>query len=262
MGEALARLHLRRYFRGVSTDSAPAANPNPGFAATRWSLVWQLRAGDEAAAARALEELCLAYWQPLYSWARRSGLEPADAEDRVQGFLVAVLENRLFERADAERGRLRTFLLTAFRRYLRDEAEKATATRRGGGKVLSFDAAEGERWIEEAGPSTGSEEHRYDRAWALTVLDRAMGQVEESYRKRGKESEFARLRPFLTESGTAADYAAAGNAIGLGVGAFKVALHRLRERFAQALRDVVRDTVSDPSEVEVELSCLLDALRE
>jgi len=237
-------------------DNEPAA----GFAPTRWSLVLRTRSPDAGAAAQALEELCAAYWYPLYAWARREGLAPADAEDAVQGFFAAVLRQRLFDRADAERGRLRTFLLTVFRRHLRDEQAKAGAERRGGGRVVSFDAAEAEEWFREEPATAETPEHYFDRQWALTLLDRALGRVEAAYARRGKEAEFTALRPFLTTSGAQADYEAAGRAVGLGGGTFKVALHRLRERFREALRQEVRETQPDDGGVEEEMAYLLRVL--
>lgn len=202
-----------------------------------------LRARGEGEQARvALGELCAAYWFPLYAWARREGLPPADAEDAVQGFFAAVLEQKLFDRADAERGRLRSFLLVAFRRHLRDERVKAGAQRRGGGRVVSFDAVAAEEWFQSEPATSETPEHYFDRHWALTLLERALASVGEAYSRRGKETEFGALRPFLTAGGSSADYEAAGRAVGLGGGAFKVALHRLRERFREALRSEVRET--------------------
>ncbi len=238
----------------------PADSQVPAaFAPTRWSLVLQAR-GDGATAHAALEELCAAYWFPLYAWARRSGIAPADAEDAVQGFFAAVLHQRLFDRANAERGRLRTFLLTVFRRHLRDEQVKGGAERRGGGRVVSFDAAEAEEWFREEPASEETPEHFFDRQWALTLLERALGRVEAAYTRRGKDAEYAALRPFLTASGSEADYTAAGRAVGLGGGAFKVALHRLRERFRDDLREEVRETQPDERSVDEEMAYLLRVL--
>jgi DNA-directed RNA polymerase specialized sigma24 family protein len=239
----------------VPVDSSPPA----AFAPTRWSLVLQAR-GDGEAAHAALEELCTAYWYPLYAWARRSGLNPADSEDAVQSFFAAVLSRRLFERADAERGRLRTFMLTVFRRHLHDEQAKANAERRGGGRVVSFDAAEAEQWLGEEPAVEETSEHYFDRQWALTVLDRALAAVEAAYARRAKQAEFDALRPYLTASGTQAGYDLAGRSVGLGPGAFKVALHRLRDRFREALRAEVRETQPDDRTVDEEMTYLLRIL--
>lgn len=231
----------------------------PAFAPTRWSLVLRSR-GEDVPSRIALEELCGAYWFPLYAWARRSGMAPADAEDAVQGFFAVVLGRRLFDRADESRGKLRTFLLTAFRRHIRDERDKSVAGRRGGGRVVSFDGMEAEEWFREEALAEESPEHCFDRHWALTVLERALGRVEAGYARRGKAAEFAALRPFLAESGEQAAYEAAGVPLGLGAGAFKVALHRFRGRFREALRDEVRDAGAAEADVDAELAYLVRIL--
>ncbi len=237
----------------------PSEKESPGFVPTRWSLVLRAQGNGEASQA-ALEELCAAYWYPLYAWARRTGLSPSDSEDAVQGFFAVLLDRRLFDRADAGRGRLRSFLLTVFRRHLRDDWVKAGAERRGGGHVVSFDAVEAEEWFRNEPADDSSPEEQFDRRWALTVLDRALARVEEMHVRRGKGSEFAALRPFLTRPGGLADYEAAGRPVGLSGGAFKVALHRLRERFREALREEVRETSADESEVDAELAHLVRIL--
>src|SRR5690606_19110811 len=164
----------------------------------------------------ALSELCQAYWLPLYTFARRSGNTPADAEDLVQGFLMKAVSDRLFARADAERGRLRTFLLTAFRRYARDEFRKTLAEKRGGGEVVSLDLIEAERWYVAAGEPEGeSPEQAYDRQWALTLLERTCRRLEEIFAAKGKAREFQALRPFLTGTGGSDDYAAVASGIGM-----------------------------------------------
>ncbi len=179
----------------------------------------------------------------------------------MQGFFHAVLSRNLLERADAAQGRLRTFLLTVFRRFLRDEREKEGAQRRGGGQVISFDAAVGEEWFQEDPGSTGSGEAYFDRQWALTTLERAMERVETAYAKRGMAAEFEALRPFLTEGGDSDAYTRLGSSLGLTAGAFKVAVHRLRDRFREMLRQEVRETQAEEGEVEAEMRHLLEALR-
>lgn len=134
------------------------------FLPTRWSLVDRVRKGGADATA-ALEELCRAYWFPLYGWARRSGRSPADSEDAVQGFFSDVVRKQLFARAEEAKGRLRTFLLTAFRRYQRDLYDKANAEQRGAHRLVSFDAMAGEE------SSRGGGRGRHARG----VLRSAMG---------------------------------------------------------------------------------------
>lgn len=211
-----------------------------------------------AGADSALSELCEAYWFPLYGWARRSGASPEDAEDVVQGFFGDVLRKQLFAKADATKGRLRTFLITLFRRYQRDAWVKAHAGMRNSARVVSFDALAGEElYLAEAGVAATADAF-YDRQWALTVLERALGRLGEDYEKRGKAADFKQLRPYLT-SDFAANYAGDAAVLGTNEGAIRVAVHRLRERFGQALRDEVASTQGD-SDVDAELTHLLRAL--
>ena len=240
----------------MTNDREPSPHQ---FRATRWTLVLQAR-GQGVEARRALEDFCGAYWFPLYAWCRRSGLAAADAEDMVQGFFVQVLEKDLFASADAARGKLRTFLLTALQRHVRDEQGKAKALRRGGGKVLSFDGSEAEAWYAGEQVEGESAGHLFDRQWALAVLDQAVRRLEADAAARGKTEAFEAMRPFLTAEGNAADYEEAGRPLGLNAGAFKVAVHRLRAKFREALRAEVADTQPPDAGIDEEIAYLMKVL--
>jgi len=231
------------------------------FQPTRWSLVIQSQGQDEKAR-RAMEELCAAYWFPLYAWSRHCGASPSDAEDYVQGFFVQVLQKGLFAAANPELGKLRTFMLTAFRRHVHDEQRKESRQKRGGGNIISFDAAEAEAWYEVEQIEGESADHMFDRQWALTVLDKAMAVVEAYAKQRGKAAEFEAMRLFLTGEGTTEDYARAGAAIGMSGNAFKVAVHRLRARFREALRREVAETQPADANVDEEMGYLMRVLRD
>lgn len=235
-------------------ETAPAA-----FKPTRWSLVLQSQGGDEKAK-RALEELCAAYWFPLYAWSRRCGASPSDAEDYVQGFFLQVLQKQLFAAANPQLGKMRTFMLTAFRRHVNDEQRKESRQKRGGGQVVSFDAAEAEAWYEVEQIEGESADHMFDRQWALTVLDQAMAKLEQQAAAKGKSAEFAVLRPFLTGEADAADYEKAGREAGMTANAFKVAVHRLRARFREALRREVAETQPADANVDEEMGYLMRVL--
>ncbi|MFT5466002.1 MAG: RNA polymerase sigma factor (sigma-70 family) [Verrucomicrobiales bacterium] len=235
---------------------------NQKFESTCWSIVISAR-GEGADAERALGELCQTYWPPLYAFARRSGFSPADAEDFVQGFFAINLKKQIFDSADPDRGKLRTFLLTAFKRHMNDERRKADAQKRGGGAaIVSFDAAEAETWFESPASADESPERAYDRRWALTVLENATLRLRAHFERRGKLADFEAMRPFLTGASTNADYEAIGEQIAMKPSSVMVALHRLRARFAKALREVVADTHGDESDVDEELRYLLLVLRE
>lgn len=234
--------------------------PNRKFNPTRWSLVLQTK-GEGAEAKRALEDLCQTYWFPLYAWCRRYGLPPAESEDMVQSFFVKVIEKKLFEDADAKRGKLRTFLLTILQRHVKDEANKASALRRGAGQVISFDSLEAEEWYEGEKIEGESAEHLFDRQWALTVLDNAIRDLEEDATKKDKSPQFAAMQPFLTNDGSTEAYQSAGENIGMTANAFKVGVHRLRSKFKIALRSQVAETQLDDSNINEEISYLIKVLQ-
>lgn len=234
---------------------------NASFKPTRWSLVLQSQ-GEGEPAQRALEELCQTYWFPLYAWSRRYGAQPVDAEDYVQGFFVQVLNKDLFAAADPAMGKLRTLMLTAFRRHVHDEQRKANRQRRGSGQIVSFDAAEAEAWYEVEQIEGESADHMYDRQWALTVLDNALARLERHAQSRGKAHEFAIMRPFLTGEANADEYQRAATVLSTSANSFKVAVHRLRTRFREALRSEVAETQPEGASADEEMGYLLQVLRD
>jgi len=227
------------------------------FATTRWSVV--LAAGDGAVPA--LEDLCRAYWYPLYAFARRRGWQPEDAKDLVQGFFARLLERDLLGAVDPERGRFRSFLLTCFRNFMINEAERAAAGKRGGDRVvLSLDHDDPEaRFALE--PSHGATPERiFERDWALALLASVLADLRAGYRERGKENQFDALKEYLAQPGSGSSYAETARTLEMTEGALRVAVHRMRQRYRAALRTAVADTVSEPPEVEEELASLFRAL--
>ena len=237
----------------------PEDIPAP-FQPTRWSLVIQSQ-GQGEQAKRALGDLCRAYWFPLYSWSRRFGATPEDAEDYVQGFFVQVLQKQLFANADPNLGKLRTFMLTAFRRHVNDEQRKEGRQKRGSGQVISFDAAEAEAWYAVEQIEGESADHMFDRQWALTVLDNSLAKLEQHAAGKGKAAEFAAMRPFLTGAADVRDYERVGSELGMSANACKVAVHRLRARFREALRGEIAETQPDGASVDEEMGYLMQVLR-
>lgn len=236
--------------------SAPRGDPD--FHTTRWSQV--LEAGQETGRA-ALGALLDAYWYPLYALGRRSGLAPPDAEDAVQGFLAALLSRGDVARADPARGRFRAWLGTAFRNHLSNLRDAARAQKRGGGRepiALDLSQAE-ERYVQGSGRALQPEQ-LFDRAWALTLLERALAALREDYAARGKTDLFEALRPTLMTEEPAPDRAQLAARLGLSEGALKVASHRLRRRYRETLLAAVADTLSDPNEIQDELQALFAAL--
>ena len=229
------------------------------FQTTRWTLV---RAASHASAPErraALETLCRVYWPPVYAFVRRQGAHPVLAEDLTQGFFARLLEKDDFAQADPERGRFRAFLLGALRHYLANEHARENAAKRGP-RPLSLDSAalaELERAFEPATALTP--EREFERAWAAAVLERARERLATEQESIGKLAQWRALEPYLAttdERGHGAELAAT---LACSENAVRVALHRLRRRFGELVRDEVRETVA-PGEVEDEVDVLRRAL--
>lgn len=244
-------------------NEAPPAGPNGRvFATTRWSVVLQAGGPNSAGSAAALEQLCRIYWYPLYSYARRSGLPAHDAEDLTQSFFAFLLEKDAIARADPSRGRFRTFLLAVFKNFHANERAHRSAAKRGGGKpLLSFEELQAEHSYQEEPKNHLSPERLYDQKWALSLLDQVIQNLRREYATLGKGPLFDVLRGVVWgQAPDEASYAALARRAGLTEGAFKVAVHRLRTRFREALRQEVAQTVGRPEEIDDELRHLLSVV--
>lgn len=230
------------------------------FATTRWTLVLQAGSSTPSAAA-ALEQLCRTYWFPLFSFVRRRGLPPHDAEDLIQSFFSFLLEKNIFTRADPERGRFRTFLLRALQNFQANERARAGTLKRGGGVAfLSFDELQAEARYQSEPSTEISPERLYDKKWATSLLDRVLQILRQDYTAAGKGPLFEELRGFVWGGGGEMNYRLLGRKLGLSEAAVKVAVHRLRQRFKECLQTEVAHTVASPADVEDELRQLLAAL--
>jgi RNA polymerase sigma-70 factor (ECF subfamily) len=228
------------------------------FDTTHWSVVQAAGQNSATSAGRALEELCRNYWYPLYSYVRRQGNSPEDAQDLTQEFFARFLEKESVKLADRERGRFRTFLLTSLKHFLVNEWTKRQAAKRGGGQVFSLDekAAESRYKIEPADKVTP--ETLYDQNWATALLDRAAERLRTEYQGFGKLALFEQLEALLRGDKSDVPYAQLAQQVGLSEGALKVAVHRLRHRYQEMLHTEVARTVSSPAEVEEELRYLAE----
>ena len=233
--------------------TSPAAHAGAHFATTRWSIIAAACEAPTAESDAALETLCRAYWYPLYAYVRRSGHSPADAQDLTQAFFARLLEKAWLRDARPGVGRFRSFLLMALKRFLAKEWRKENARKRGGGLAfVALDADEAEsRYAVE--PALGPDEV-YERRWALTLLDRALHGLAEEYRAADRAAEFETLKTHLVSPRGEIDYEATAVELGLSAGAARVAVHRLRKRFREALRAEIAETVAAPGELDVELA--------
>jgi len=227
------------------------------FPSTQWSRI--LRAGAVASAPDSpeLEALCRAYWPPLYSFLRRQGHSPPDAEDLVQGFLARLLAREDLAAAGPEKGRFRTFLLTSLRNFVIKQALHDKALKRGGGQAaISINADEAERLC-GADLSASSPEAAFDRRFAQAVVTRAFAALREEHRARGKADFFAAVAPFL-DGAEPEGYEAAAARLGIAPGTLAVAVHRMRRRLRELLRAEVRQLCTSAAEEAEELKHLME----
>lgn len=235
------------------------------FPVTQWTAVVNVCSqGSAEQRNKALDQLCQAYWYPLYSFARRSGRRRQDAEDLTQGFFFYLLERNLFLSANQERGKLRTFLLTAFQRYIRDTLVMEHAEKRGGGReIFSLDVDAAERHFGE--PSDTLTPHEiYDRNWALLVLHSTIDQLREAEETARRGGQFLQLEPFLNpRSHSEPNYDVAAISLEMSTEAVRKAVSRLRGKFRDLLRRQIAMTLTEPTEdqVDSELAALKAALR-
>ncbi len=235
--------------------------PQPSaFVTTHWSVVLTAAHSDTTQARDALAKLCQTYWHPLYTYVRRRGYSPEDGEDLTQSFFAALLERKAVSTVNPDKGRFRSFLLASLNHFLSDEWDKARAQKRGGGKVVSFDTETAELWLDQVPSQNLTPEKAFELRWAITLLEQVYRKLEEEHRQQRKAEWFAVLRNTLAGPGNSAPYAELGQRLGLNEGAVKVAVHRLRQRFREAVRAEIAQTVDTPAEVDEELRCLMAAL--
>ena len=229
------------------------------FPTTRWTLV--VAAGDprRKETRAALASLCENYWYPLYAYLRRRGYPADQAQDLTQAFFMRVLEGRYLDRADPEKGRFRSFILTSLKFFVADEADRHRAQKRGGGAVLPLEFVSGEDRYQREPAHDETPERIFERRWALSVLERVVERLRNEFIQHGRPEHFDRLKVFLVGESDA-PYAALAREMNTSEGALKVAIHRLRKRYRELFRQEIADTVADPAEVEVELRFLATVL--
>ena len=234
--------------------------PGPSrFPTTRWTLV--VAAGDphRKEARSALVSLCENYWYPLYAYLRRRGYRADEAQDLTQEFFIRVLEGRYLDRADPEKGRFRSFILTSLKFFVADEEDRHRARKRGGGMLVPLEFSSGEERYQREPAHDETPERIFERRWALSLIDRVVEKLREEFVQHGRPEHFERLKVFLLgQSDT--PYAALAQEMNTSEGALKVAIHRLRKRYRELFRQEIADTVADPVEVESELRYLAAVL--
>ena len=236
----------------------PAAT---SFTTTHWSVVLASTQGDSPQSAAALEELCRAYWYPLYAFVRRQGHSPYDAEDLLQSFFARLLEKHYLREVDRSKGRFRSFLLATLRHFLANEWDKASAIKRGGqAQFLSLDDGDAEHRYWEEPAEALTPERLYEQRWACVLLERVMQRLEHDSAEVGKGQFFDALKPFLVGESRSVSYAELAAKHGVSEAALKMKVQRLRHRYQRLLREEIAHTVASPEEVEDEIRYLFRVL--
>ncbi|MEO8426078.1 MAG: sigma-70 family RNA polymerase sigma factor [Verrucomicrobiota bacterium] len=240
-----------------SREPIPSPNSAASFPTTHWSLILSAGQGAAPASHQALEELCRAYWTPLYAYLRHQGHSPHDAQDLTQGFLARVIAREDLGEVGPEKGRFRTFLLTGLRNFTIKQALRDKALKRGGGQTpLSINTDDAERLC---GPDLTAEspELAFDRRWCRTTLALAIKRLREEHHARGKDALFEALAPFL-DGADSGEYEGVAGKLGMAAGTVAVTVHRLRSRLQELIRAEVAQTVTTSEQVEEELKHLMD----
>jgi RNA polymerase sigma factor (sigma-70 family) len=243
----------------MTTGSQPSQQPL--FLTTRWSIVLGARDKATSSGTQALESLCQTYWYPLYVFVRRQGHAAHDAQDLTQAFFARLLEKDYLQSVEREKGRFRTFLIVAMKRFLLNEWDKLRTQKRGGNFIhLSLDVELAEsRYLGESSGTLPADQI-YERRWALTLLDQAMTRLRLDYTSSGREREFEHLKTSLTAERGEVSYREIAGTLQMTEGAARVALHRLRKRFREIFREEIASTVSTSDEVDDEVRYVVGIL--
>ncbi len=234
---------------------------NAEFATTHWSLVQSAGRNSSPDSKRALTLLCETYWYPLYAYARRRVSDIDQAQDLTQGFFAELLEKNYVGTAAPDRGRFRSFLITAFKHFLSRHWERARSQKRGGGRAilsLDFESADSSLRIDPGGGLTP--EQYYDRQWALALLARIMGRLEDEFQQSGKGELFAALKGFLIGDNPDVSYEQVAERLEMSQVAVRQAVSRLRKRYGRVLHEEISQTVCGPEEVQDEIRNLFAVL--
>jgi DNA-directed RNA polymerase specialized sigma24 family protein len=233
------------------------------FATTHWSVVAQSALTDVPEAANALAQLCDLYWPPIYSFIRRRGYAPSDAQDLTQSFFAFFLRTKVYARTDRLHGKFRSFLLASVKNFLADNWDRGQAIKRGGDyQFISLDQETAEAFYDAPSASDSTSERVFDARWARTLTAGALNSLREELLAEGKAELFEQLKSFLAGGSVVPSYDEASARTGLPRATVKTHVHRLRQRYREIVRREIARTVSSPHEIDEELRYLCNVLAE
>ena len=247
----------------LTTVSRRQEDEGAGFGVASESQSVGYQQALSAQQADALAQLCQTCWYPLYVYIRRQGARVEDAQDLTQEFFARLLERNYLDRADPNKGKFRWFLLAALKHCLANQRERARSLKRGAQIVhIPFDeiTAEKRYRLELSTPLTP--ERPFERAWALTLLERVREQMRDQFEKAGKRERFQKLASFFPGEHEKKSYADVAVELGTNEGALRAELHRFKAAYRQLLRTEIAHTVSTPAEVDEEFRHLIEVMQD
>jgi len=233
------------------------------FQTTQWSAVLLSAQSHEPGSRAALADLCKLYWHPIYTFVRRRGYNPDDAQDLTQGFFLTLFDRKSLHQVSPAKGKFRSFLLASVRNYISDEFDRERSLKRGGEiefVPLEFESGD-ERYLLQPKDALTAEKI-FDARWATTLMEEALRRLNQEYCQQRKKTIFETLKPFIAPASgqKLPTYEKVAEKLNASLGGVKTLIHRLRKRYSELLREEVARTVSDPSEIDAEIHALCDAL--
>jgi len=170
------------------TDKTSMGGLNEAFDPTPWTDIDKIQNRDTISAQQMTGDLLKRYWKPVYCYLLRKGHPNETAKDLTQGFFHEVVLGRsLIHKADREKGRFRTFILTVLDRYLISVHRGETAKKRKPvGGMVQLEGIDTYRDIELIHSFTPIEAFNY--TWASELLDQVLADVEKECLKNGQET--------------------------------------------------------------------------
>lgn len=229
------------------------------FPTTQWTLIYRVAHEDPKVRDDALSEICELYWPPVYAFIRSRGYTPHDAEDLTQGFFTKILTRNDLSRADMQTGKLRSYLLASIKNHLNTEFRRDESLKRGGGKTilsLNLEAAESRCLVPDPVDDLNPEKV-FERQWTITVMETVVHSLEALYAAKDQSKLFEAIKPYIITSAAHPPQAEIARVLGMTESAIRVSIHRIRQRYAQMLRQTVQATLEQGGDVDAEISHMM-----
>lgn len=241
------------------TSLIPGSDPGPGFHTTQWTRIFLAR-GSSPQARAALNDLCVAYYQPVFFFLRRQAATEEEARDQVQEFFARILEGHRLDGANPAKGRFRSYLLGAVKHLLADLRESARRVKRGGGASIQSLAITQDSTLDLPDNHGIDPDLEFDRQWAMAVLKRALDQLAREKEEQGKTGQWKALEPWLNGEPSESTLTQVSQQLNMEPGAVRTAIHRLRKRFRELVKAEIATTVEDPADIREEMRYLVEVL--